>query len=124
MQPVQIVTLSLEELTQHLRTVVREEMAQVSSRPQVLPGRRNRIEKRLLSMRATAERLGTRFGTVQQLIAEKKLRTVKFGGRNKIPVSEIERIEREGATRVHPSRGRMEFGSDGAPLGAEEAAKD
>jgi hypothetical protein len=49
---------------------------------------------------------------------------VKLAGRVKVPVAEIERIEQDGAMQVQSAKRRMAFGSDAAPVGAEEAEKD
>ena len=59
--------------------------------------RLGRSERRLLSMREAARRLGIAPGTtLPALIGSGQIRTVILAGRVKIPVSEIERIEAGG----------------------------
>jgi len=61
--------------------------------------RLGRSERRLLSKREAARRLGIDRGTtLQDLIRSGQIRTVVLAGRVKIPVSEIERIEAGGDT--------------------------
>ena len=56
-----------------------------------------RSERRLLSKREAARRLGIDRGTtLQDLINRGEIRTVVLAGRAKIPASEIERIEAGG----------------------------
>ena len=79
---------------------------------------------RLLSLRAAARLLGvSRCRTLPNLIAERKLKTVTIAGRVKVPRSEIDRIEREGASQVAGSRRRRLSAPDDAPLAAEEMSK-
>jgi excisionase family DNA binding protein len=59
--------------------------------------RLGRAERRLLSKREAARRLGIDRGTtLQDLIRSGEIRTVVLAGRVKIPASEIERLEAGG----------------------------
>jgi|SRR5712664_292710 len=82
-------------------------------------------DTRLLSLRGAARRLGVSRGrTLPDLIAERKVKTVTVAGRVKVPMSEIERIEREGASQVATSRRKRAYASaSDAPLVADEVAK-
>lgn len=52
----------------------------------------------MLSMSEAARRLGvSRNDTLHELIATKQIRTVTVRGRTRIPLSEIERVQLEGA---------------------------
>lgn len=55
-----------------------------------------RAPKSLLSLREVAKRLGIRNESVPDLIADRKLKTVKVNGKPKVPASEVERLAREG----------------------------
>lgn len=60
--------------------------------------------RRFLSLREAAAVLGIdRNTTLKTLIDEGRIRTVTVGDKPKVPMSEVERIEREGTRR--PSRG-------------------
>jgi DNA-binding LytR/AlgR family response regulator len=75
-----------------------------------------REEGRLLSLRAAAEKLGVdRKSTLKTLIADRRIRVVTINGRPRIPMSEIERIERDGATLVSARRAK------GTPRPAQRA---
>jgi hypothetical protein len=64
-----------------------------------------KIDRRLLSKREAARRLGVdRNATLRDLIDRGEVRTVVFAGRVKIPASEIERIEQGGDRVVQPAR--------------------
>ena len=64
-----------------------------------------RQESRLLSFVAAARLLGVdRKTTLRDLIADKRLRTVIVGNRCRVPLVELERIEREGTTRGQSNR--------------------
>jgi excisionase family DNA binding protein len=60
--------------------------------------KRQRQPKKLLSLTQAAKQLGvSRNDTLHDLIASKRIRTVKVKGKVRIPASEIERIQSEGA---------------------------
>lgn len=60
--------------------------------------KRQRQPKKLLSLTQAAKQLGvSRNDTLHVLISTKRIRTVKVRGKLRIPSSEIERIQAEGA---------------------------
>ncbi|HEX8820369.1 MAG TPA: helix-turn-helix domain-containing protein [Archangium sp.] len=75
-----------------------------------VPGRQQRkASSGLLSKKEAARRLGVdRATTLAQFITSGRIKTVDVNGRQRIPVSEIERILSEGlpATGPQPSRSR------------------
>ena len=58
---------------------------------------------RLLTTREVITLLGVSSRTLQRLRNEDRIRYVTIRGSCRYPVSEIERISREGATSLHPS---------------------
>jgi hypothetical protein len=86
-------------------------------------GTRGQDEKEFLSLNATARRLGIdRKTTLPDLITDKRLLAVKVGNRQKVPVSEIERIKREGTVGGRSKRMMRPASSSQAPLAADLAA--
>src|SRR6266545_8300192 len=64
-----------------------------------------RAECRLLSMREAARRLGvSRTRTLPDLIRDRRIRTVTVNGRPKVPMEEVERVEREGTGAFYSNK--------------------
>ncbi|MFT3916573.1 MAG: hypothetical protein QM704_21585 [Anaeromyxobacteraceae bacterium] len=76
------------------------------------------VQHRLLSLRAAAERLGvSRTRTLPLLIQDGRLRVVHVAGRPKVPLAEVERVEREGTVAFRKTaRSSRTPTRSGAPL--------
>ena len=82
-------------------------LAEVQSLRTELTKLKAKPEKRLLSFRQAAQRLGIdRNQALHILIKTKQLRTVQANGRTRIPLTEIERLAQEGfdLTRTPPRK--------------------
>lgn len=79
---------------------------------------------RPLSLRSAARRLGVRYETLHVLIARGELRAVVIAGRCRVPLAEIERVEREGTSPSASFGGqRKTRPPSGAPVASDEVAK-
>lgn len=77
---------------------------------------------RLLSFRAAAKRLGvSRSTTLPDMVKDRRIRVVTVGGRSKIPLSEVERIERDGSAST-PARATSPKAA-GAPVAGDVGAR-
>lgn len=74
-----------------------EAFVRIEAKLDALLAARSKSPRVLLSMRDAAARLGVgRSGTLKVLLATKRIRAVRVRGRWRIPLTEIERIQREG----------------------------
>jgi excisionase family DNA binding protein len=77
---------------------------------------------RLLSCRAAAKRLGvSRNTTLLDMIKDRRIRVVTVGGRSKIPLSEVERIERDGSASTPARAASLKV--VGAPVAGDVGAR-
>jgi hypothetical protein len=89
------------------------------------PAQRSRKEEQkwFLSKTSVARLLGIDpKTTLRDLIHDKRLLTVPVGNRRKVPMSEIERVEREGTVRSRSNRAIRQPASTDAPMAADLAA--
>lgn len=101
-------------------SAMRQEMA-ARLAPAPTAGRK-RVPARLLSVRHAAERLGVSAGrTLAPAIADGRVRTVSVEGRPRVPVAEVERIERDGLPEAKKAQTPRPMASD---LGAAIARLD
>ncbi len=116
-QPADDLAARLERIEGLLEWLVAAHEAAPAQRP------RRQDEKRFVSKSKAARLLGIDHKTtLRDLIQDKRLLTVPVGNRRKVPMSEIERVEREGTVRSRSNRTIRQPASTDAPMAADLAA--